>query len=93
MSLTSSALVLVILVRRQQITESQSNVEHNSYNCWIGSSTSQGVDAIYVLSQVLVAIALIYGSQLTLTTICHSRIAYDLVLVPDDCSEVYVDNE
>ena len=92
--LTSSALVLVLYLRRHQIvSELDVNIDLNSYNSWIRWSVSQRLYMIYVLSQVLVTIALIYGSQLTLTTICHSSIAFDLVLLPDDCSEVYVDRE
>ncbi|OTF83743.1 hypothetical protein BLA29_004065 [Euroglyphus maynei] len=35
--------------------------------------------------------ALLFNIYLNVTTICHTYILYDIILIPDDCSEVYFD--
>lgn len=37
--------------------------------------------------------ALFYGSNLTLTTVCHPFVFYKTILLPDDCSDVYYNYE
>ena len=92
--LTTSALVLVMFIRKTEYeSKTHPNCDQNIYNYWIRSTVSQRIFVIYVFSQVLASAALLYGSQLTLTTICHSSLVYQTVLFPDDCSEVYIDNE
>ncbi len=89
---TALALILVIILRKNhsEILPSN-NSEVFIYNYWIRSSVSNNYYIIYLLSLLSVTIALIYGSQLTLTTICHSTLFIETILVPDDCSEVYIE--
>ncbi|XP_033231181.1 palmitoyltransferase ZDHHC23 [Belonocnema kinseyi] len=54
-------------------------------DCCIGSSNLRWYLACLLFS----AIAFIYGSNLTMTTVCHPFILIGTVLLPDDCSDVY----
>lgn len=54
-------------------------------DCCIGSSNLKWYLACLLLS----AIAFIYGSNLTMTTVCHPFILIGTILLPDDCSDVY----
>ncbi|CAG2112462.1 unnamed protein product [Medioppia subpectinata] len=82
-----------VLISLTTLSVSQNYDNDVIYNHWIRSAVSHRFYMVYVLSQVLVLIALVYGSQLTLTTICHSRLLYRTILIPDDCSDVYFDVE
>ena len=94
-ALTALSVILVMFIRKNELelqTQTQ-NYDQMIYNHWIRSAVSHRFYTVYVLSQVLASIALIYGSQLTLTTICHSRLLLWTVLIPEDCSDVYFDGE
>ncbi|XP_015591598.1 palmitoyltransferase ZDHHC23 [Cephus cinctus] len=54
-------------------------------DCCIGSSNLRWYLACLLFS----AIAFIYGSNLTMTSVCHPFILIATVLLPDDCSDVY----
>ncbi|KAF7991503.1 hypothetical protein HCN44_008815 [Aphidius gifuensis] len=54
-------------------------------DCCIGSSNLQW----YLTCCLLSAVAFIYGSNLTMTSVCHPFILVGTVLLPDDCSDVY----
>ncbi|XP_054168911.1 uncharacterized protein LOC128966123 [Oppia nitens] len=104
--LTSSAVILVLFIRKNQTVDNnssnsliQSHIITNcdqincNYNYWIQSYISNRFNSIYLISQLLTLMALIYGSQLTLTTICHSSLMYQTILIPEDCSDVYFDSD
>ncbi|KAF7490448.1 hypothetical protein SSS_07039 [Sarcoptes scabiei] len=44
----------------------------------------------YLVILLSIISSLIYGIYLNVTTICHTQIKFDFLLVPDDCSEVYL---
>ncbi|XP_046814273.1 palmitoyltransferase ZDHHC23-B [Vespa crabro] len=54
-------------------------------DCCIGSSNLRW----YLGCLLFSAIAFIYGSNLTMTSVCHPFILIGTVLLPDDCSDVY----
>ncbi|CAK9794835.1 Palmitoyltransferase ZDHHC23-A [Anthophora quadrimaculata] len=54
-------------------------------DCCIGSSNLKW----YLGCLFFSAIAFIYGSNLTMTSVCHPFILIGTVLMPDDCSDVY----
>ncbi|EZA51046.1 Putative ZDHHC-type palmitoyltransferase [Ooceraea biroi] len=54
-------------------------------DCCIGSSNLRW----YLCCLFFSAIAFIYGSNLTMTSVCHPFILIGTVLLPDDCSDVY----
>ncbi|KAK0179230.1 hypothetical protein PV327_008039 [Microctonus hyperodae] len=54
-------------------------------DCCIGSSNLRWYLACLLFS----AIAFIYGSNLTMTSVCHPFIFIGTILLPDDCSDVY----
>lgn len=90
--LTGFPLISVMIIRRHnpEILPTN-NSQVFIFNYWIRSAVSNRFYIIYLLSLFSATIALIYGSQLTLTTICHSTLFFESILIPDDCSEVYID--
>lgn len=54
-------------------------------DCCIGSSNLRW----YLGCLFFSAIAFIYGSNLTMTSVCHPFILIGTILLPDDCSDVY----
>ncbi|XP_077293409.1 zinc finger DHHC-type palmitoyltransferase GABPI isoform X2 [Arctopsyche grandis] len=54
-------------------------------DCCIGSDNNK----LFSCGVFLGMAALFYGSNLTLTTVCHPFIFYKTILLPDDCSDVY----
>ncbi|XP_077276806.1 zinc finger DHHC-type palmitoyltransferase GABPI [Temnothorax americanus] len=54
-------------------------------DCCIGSSNLRS----YLGCLFFSAIAFMYGSNLTMTSVCHPFILIGTVLLPDDCSDVY----
>lgn len=54
-------------------------------DCCIGSSNLKW----YLRCLFFSAIAFIYGSNLTMTSVCHPFKLIGTVLLPDDCSDVY----
>lgn len=45
----------------------------------------------FILGLAGLVVSLLYGSNLTLTTVCRPRTLWGTVLVPESCSEVYED--
>lgn len=54
-------------------------------DCCIGSNNLRW----YLGCLFFSAIAFIYGSNLTMTSVCHPFILIGTILLPDDCSDVY----
>ncbi|XP_066598174.1 palmitoyltransferase ZDHHC23-B isoform X2 [Prorops nasuta] len=54
-------------------------------DCCIGSSNLRW----YLFCLFFSAFAFIYGSNLTMTSVCHPFILIGTILLPDDCSDVY----
>nr|CAD7586058.1 unnamed protein product [Timema genevievae] len=57
------------------------------FDCCVGEHNH----LLFVLSLLLSVLALVYGAILTLTTVCHPIFFMDVILLPDDCSDVYHD--
>ncbi|XP_020706888.1 palmitoyltransferase ZDHHC23-B [Athalia rosae] len=54
-------------------------------DCCVGGSNLRWYMACLLFS----AVAFIYGSNLTMTSVCHPFIFIGTILLPDDCSDVY----
>lgn len=63
------------------------------YNQWIDANVPREHFKLYILSLLSAALCLYYFVYLSITTICHTYIQFDLILVPDDCSEIYFDTK
>ncbi|KAH9415366.1 hypothetical protein DERP_012662 [Dermatophagoides pteronyssinus] len=62
------------------------------YCYWIGCCIHGWISLRYYMAIHICLIgALLFNIYLNITTICHTYILYDFLLVPDDCSEVYFD--
>ncbi|CAH1101395.1 unnamed protein product [Psylliodes chrysocephalus] len=55
------------------------------YDCCVGKHNQ----CVFILSLFFAIGALVYSSNLTLTSVCHPFNLYKSILLPDDCSEVY----
>lgn len=55
------------------------------FDCCIGKHNN----GMFLLSLLLAISALLYSTNLTLTTVCRPFIVFETILLPDDCSEVY----
>ncbi|GJQ87323.1 GABPI [Trypoxylus dichotomus] len=54
-------------------------------HCCIGPHNSRQ----YLMGLFSAVTALLYGSELTLTTVCHPFMWFHIILLPDDCTEAY----
>lgn len=95
--LAGLSLLCAILVRREDVTSlSSRNQSHplassHFYIVWLKSGLNSRNRHYFFLGCVLAICALLYGAQLMTTTICHPVLFNDLILLPDDCTDVYHD--
>ncbi|XP_044754708.1 palmitoyltransferase ZDHHC23-B [Coccinella septempunctata] len=65
-------------------------VPDKDHHCiWYDCCISRKNQFLFILSLFFAAAALLYSSNLTLTSVCHPFKLYETILLPDDCSEVY----
>lgn len=91
------ALLFAILVRRgaphfpvrSQVIASSS--VPRCYVTWRKSSVNSKNRSYFFLGCAFAICALLYGAQLMATTICHPATFNDMMLLPDDCTDVYHD--
>ncbi|CAG2055493.1 unnamed protein product [Timema podura] len=70
----------------------QACVTKRDHHCvWFDCCVGEHNHLLFVLSLLLSVLALVYGAILTLTTVCHPIFFMDVILLPDDCSDVYHD--
>nr|CAD7439911.1 unnamed protein product [Timema bartmani] len=70
----------------------QACVTKRDHHCvWFDCCVGEHNHLLFVLSLLLSVLALVYGAILTLTTVCHPVFFMDVILLPDDCSDVYHD--
>ncbi|KYN07961.1 PREDICTED: palmitoyltransferase ZDHHC23 [Cyphomyrmex costatus] len=68
----------------------QTCVLNREYHCkWLDCCVGSSNLRWYVSCLFFSAVAFIYGSNLTMTSVCHPFILIGTVLLPDDCSDVY----
>lgn len=53
------------------------------------SCIGQHNHCLFLLAIFFAICALLYSSNLTLTSVCHPFTVYKTILLPDDCSDVY----
>ncbi|XP_076340249.1 palmitoyltransferase ZDHHC23-A-like isoform X2 [Tachypleus tridentatus] len=56
-------------------------------NCCIGAKNHR----YFIIGLFALIIACCYGANLTLTTICHPKLMWGTILLPDNCNDVYGD--
>ncbi|KAF5303841.1 hypothetical protein FQR65_LT08098 [Abscondita terminalis] len=65
-------------------------VPEKDYHClWIDTCIGRHNRRLSFLAIILAILFLLYNANLTLTTVCHPFLMYNVILLPDDCSEVY----
>ncbi|XP_046474362.1 palmitoyltransferase ZDHHC23-B [Neodiprion pinetum] len=68
----------------------QTCVLRREYHCkWLDCCVGGSNLRWYMGCLLFSAIAFIYGSNLTMTSVCHPFIFIGTILLPDDCSDVY----
>lgn len=68
----------------------QVRVPDKDHHCiWFDCCVGKHNQCVFILSLLFAIGALLYSSNLTLTSVCHPFILYKTILLPDDCSEVY----
>ncbi|XP_063240353.1 palmitoyltransferase ZDHHC23-B isoform X2 [Bacillus rossius redtenbacheri] len=72
----------------------QACVLARDHHCvWLDCCIGERNRHVFMLSLLLSVASLAYGAVLTLTTVCHPFFFMELVLLPDDCSDVYHDSQ
>ncbi|KAL3269286.1 hypothetical protein HHI36_008361 [Cryptolaemus montrouzieri] len=72
----------------------QTTVPDKDHHCvWYDCCISRQNQCLFMMSLLFAAAALLYSSNLTLTSVCHPFKLYETILLPDDCSEVYQEFE
>ncbi|KAF5298145.1 hypothetical protein FQA39_LY02569 [Lamprigera yunnana] len=65
-------------------------ITEKDYHCvWVNSCIGRYNKCIWITTDILAIIFLLYNTNLTLTAVCHPFRIYKTILLPDDCSEVY----
>ncbi|CAH1118953.1 unnamed protein product [Phaedon cochleariae] len=68
----------------------QLKIPDRDHHCvWFDCCIGKHNQCLFVLAIFFAIIALLYSSNLTLTSVCHPFTLYKTILLPDDCSEVY----
>ncbi|KAJ8918636.1 hypothetical protein NQ315_013142 [Exocentrus adspersus] len=79
-----------IASRIQNCSVCQMRIPDKDHHCvWLDCCVGKHNQCLFILSLFFAEIALLYSSNLTLTSVCHPFILYKTVLLPDDCSDVY----
>ncbi|XP_077525380.1 zinc finger DHHC-type palmitoyltransferase GABPI isoform X2 [Amblyomma americanum] len=58
---------------------------------WLDTCIGEKNHRAFILGLVGLVVSLIYGANLTLTTVCRPKMLWDTFLIPDNCFEVYED--
>ncbi|XP_071454307.1 palmitoyltransferase ZDHHC23-B-like [Hetaerina americana] len=56
---------------------------------WINCCIGERNHAFFLMAIIFLVSALVYGSNLTLTTVCQPFLFMNVILLPEDCSDVY----
>ncbi|XP_065226221.1 palmitoyltransferase ZDHHC23-A [Planococcus citri] len=67
-------------------------LDENHYNAWIDCSVGESNRNNYYVLLLISMVWLAYTSYIILTTICGSYLAFNKVLIPSDCNNVYATN-
>ncbi|CAG9863727.1 unnamed protein product [Phyllotreta striolata] len=68
----------------------QVKVPDKDHHCiWFDCCVGKHNQCSFILSLLFAISALLYSSNLTLTSVCHPFSFFKTILLPDDCSEVY----
>ncbi|CAN7986700.1 unnamed protein product [Ixodes hexagonus] len=67
-------------------------VLRRDHHCvWLDTCVGERNHRAFILGLGGLVVALVYGANLTLTTVCRPKTLWGTFLVPDSCSEVYED--
>nr|XP_022918361.1 palmitoyltransferase ZDHHC23 [Onthophagus taurus] len=62
---------------------------NSTHSLWLGYCIGDYNIKYYIMGLFAMVSSLLYGCNLTLTTVCHPFLFYGSVLLPDDCSYAY----
>ncbi|XP_035229580.1 palmitoyltransferase ZDHHC23-like [Stegodyphus dumicola] len=65
--------------------------KRDHHSVWLDICIGSRNQRYFIIALIALAIACFYSSNLTLTTICHPTLVGGLILLPDDCSDVFGD--
>ncbi|KAJ8940670.1 hypothetical protein NQ318_017719 [Aromia moschata] len=67
----------------------QSRVPDRDHHCiWFDCCIGKHNQCLFIMALFFGMLALLYSSNLTLTSVCHPFTLYKTILLPDDCSDV-----
>lgn len=58
---------------------------------WLDTCIGEKNHRAFILGLAALLVSLVYGANLTLTTVCRPKMLWDTFLIPDNCFEVYED--
>ncbi|KAG5894168.1 hypothetical protein JTB14_001863 [Gonioctena quinquepunctata] len=68
----------------------QKKIPDKDHHCvWFDCCVGKHNQCLFIWALFCAVVALLYSSNLTLTSVCHPFNLYKTILLPDDCSEVY----
>ncbi|KAJ8986000.1 hypothetical protein NQ317_013884 [Molorchus minor] len=86
----SQAEIGKVGIRVQSCNICQIRVPDKNHHCvWFDCCIGNHNHCLFILSLFFGMAALLYSSNLTLTSVCHPFTLYHTILLPDDCSDVY----
>ncbi|XP_023023459.2 zinc finger DHHC-type palmitoyltransferase GABPI [Leptinotarsa decemlineata] len=69
----------------------QKKIPDKDHHCvWFDCCVGKHNQCLFISALFFAVVALLYSSNLTLTSVCHPFKVYKTILLPDDCSEVYI---
>ncbi|XP_018568652.1 palmitoyltransferase ZDHHC23 isoform X2 [Anoplophora glabripennis] len=76
--------------RIQNCSVCQMKIPDRDHHCvWFDCCVGKHNQCLFIMCLFFATIALLYSSNLTLTSVCHPFVLYKTILLPDDCSDVY----
>lgn len=67
-------------------------VPKRDHHCvWLDTCIGEKNHRAFILGLASLVASLVYGANLTLTTVCRPKMLWDTFLIPDSCFEVYED--
>ncbi|XP_064463469.1 palmitoyltransferase ZDHHC23-B-like [Ornithodoros turicata] len=67
-------------------------VLRRDHHCvWLDTCVGEKNHRAFVLGLAGLVVSLVYGANLTLTTVCYPKMLWGIILIPESCTDVYED--